>query len=179
MARVAGRARRYAEAAFDVGLDSGGLDDWEEQLAAITAILAEPSLHRAFTSPVVSRERKEEMILGAFPEMEPQVRNFLVLLVRQDRLNLLPDILTTFRALLNEHRGIQVVEVTTAEPLDQATGDLVVARLAQHLGRQVVIETRVDPDIIGGLVARIGDKVLDGSIRGRLDRLRVALAQTV
>jgi F-type H+-transporting ATPase subunit delta len=118
------------------------------------------------------------MILSAFPEMESQVRNFLVLLVRQDRLNLLPGILTTFRALLNEHRGIQVVEVTTAEPLDQTGRDLVAARLAQHLDCQVVIETRVDPDIIGGLVARVGDQVLDGSVRGRLDRLRAALAQS-
>lgn len=177
MALVSGRARRFAEAAFDVARSNGTLDDWEEQLAAVTAILAEPSLNRAFTSPVVPRERKEEMILGAFPEMEARVRNFLVLLVRQDRLDLLPDILTTFRALLNEHRGIQVVEVTTAEPLDTAERDLVAARLAQHLGHQVVIETRVDPDIIGGLVARVGDQVLDGSVRGRLERLRAALAR--
>lgn len=177
MALVSGRARRYAEAAFEVAKDSGSLDDWEEQLAAIAAILADPSLTRAFTSPVVPRERKEEMVLGAFPEMEARVRNFLVLLVRQDRLNLLPDILTTFRALLNEYRGIQVVEVTTSEPLDPTERDQVAARLAQHLGRQVVIETRVDPAIIGGLVARVGDKVLDGSVRGRLDRLRTALAQ--
>jgi F-type H+-transporting ATPase subunit delta len=177
MALVSGRARRYAEAAFDVARNSGSLDDWEEQLAAIAAILADPALNRAFTSPVVPRERKEEMILGPFPEMEAQVRNFLVLLVRQDRLNLLPDILTTFRARLNEHRGIQVVEVITAEPLEPADRDQVAARLAQHLGHQVVIETRVDPNIIGGLVARVGDKVLDGSVRGRLDRLRAALAQ--
>jgi len=177
MALVSGRARRYAEAAFDVARNSGSLDDWEEQLAAIAAILADPALNRAFTSPVVPRERKEEMILGAFPEMEAQVRNFLVLLVRQDRLNLLPDILTTFRALLNEQRGIQVVEVITAEPLEPAERDQVAARLAQHLGHQVVVETRVDPNIIGGLVARVGDKVLDGSVRGRLDRLRAALAQ--
>jgi len=178
MALVSGRARRYAEAAFDVANRNGSLDDWEEQLAAVAAILAEPSLNRAFTSPVVPRERKEELILNAFPEMEDMVRNFLVLLVRQDRLNLLPDILTTFRALLNEHRGIQVVEVTTSEPLASSERDQVAARLAQHLGHQVVIETRVDPNIIGGLVARVGDKVLDGSVRGRLDRLRAALAQS-
>jgi F-type H+-transporting ATPase subunit delta len=179
MALVSGRARRYAEAAFDVARDGDSLDDWEEQLAAVAAILADPALNRAFTSPVVPRDRKEEMILGAFPEMETRVRNFLVLLVRQDRLNLLPDILTTFRALLNEHRGVQVVEVTTAEPLGPAERDQVAARLAQHLGHQVVIETRVDSEIIGGLVARVGDKVLDGSVRGRLDRLRAALAQPV
>ena len=178
MALVSGRARRYAEAAFDVANGNGSLDDWEEELAAVAAILAEPSLNRAFTSPVVPRERKEELILNAFPEMEDMVRNFLVLLVRQDRLNLLPDILTTFRALLNEHRGIQVVEVTTSEPLEPSERDQVAARLAQHLGHQVVIETRVDPNIIGGLVARVGDKVLDGSVRGRLDRLRAALAQS-
>jgi F-type H+-transporting ATPase subunit delta len=177
VALVSGRARRFAEAAFDVARESGSLDDWEEQLAAVAAILADPSLSRAFTSPVVPRERKEEMILGAFPEMDAHVRNFLALLVRQERLNLLPDILTTFRALLNEHRGIQIVEVTTSEPLDPAERELVAARLAQHLGRQVYIETRVDPGIIGGLIARVGDHVLDGSVRGRLDRLRAALAQ--
>jgi F-type H+-transporting ATPase subunit delta len=177
MALVSGRARRYAEAAFDVARRGGSLDDWEEQLAAVAAILTDPALNRAFTSPVLPRERKEEMVLGAFPEMETRVRNFLALLVRQDRLNLLPEILITFRALLNEHRGIQVVEVTTSEPLDPSERDQVAARLAQHLGHQVVIETRVDPGIIGGLIARVGDRVLDGSVRGRLDRMRAALAQ--
>jgi len=178
VALVSGRARRYAEAAFDVARKTGSLDDWEEQLAAVAAILADPSLSRAFTSPVVPGDRKEELILGAFPEMEATVRNFLVLLVRQDRLDLLPDIVATFRAMLNDHRGIQVVEITTAEPLGQVDRDHVAAQLAQHLGQQVTIETRVDPTIIGGLVARVGDKVLDGSVRGRLDRLRAALAQT-
>jgi F-type H+-transporting ATPase subunit delta len=178
MALVSGRARRYAEAAFEVARSSGSLDDWEEQLAAVAAILADPALNRAFTSPVVPRERKEELILATFPEMESRVRNFLVLLVRQDRLGVLPDILATFRALLNEHRGVQVVEVTTSEPLEASERDEVAARLAQHLGRQVLIETRVDTNIIGGLVARVGDQVLDGSVRGRLDRLRAALVQS-
>lgn len=177
MALVSGRARRLAEAAFDVARSSETLDIWEEQIAAVTAILSEARLRRAFASPVVAREQKESMLLGAFPDLDVRVRNFLALLVRQDKVDLLPDILTTFHALLNEYRGIQIVEITSSEPLDQADRDRVAARLASYLGKEVVIEARVDPSIIGGLVARIGDMVLDGSVRGRLERLRTALAR--
>jgi F-type H+-transporting ATPase subunit delta len=177
MALTSGRARRYAEAAFDVAKADGTLDQWEEQLQAIAALMADPVLERALTSPVVPKEHKEAMLVSAFPDVEPRVRNFLVMLVRQGRLGLLPDIFTTFRALLNEHRGIQVVEVTTAQPMQQDERDLVTERLASFLNCRIELETRVDPEIIGGVIARIGDRVLDGSVRGRLDRLRVALAR--
>jgi len=159
-----------------VARDDGTLDQWEEQLEAIGAALADPVAARAFTSPVIPEERKESMLLSAFPNMPPRVQNFIILLARQGRLGLLPDIVNTFRALLNDHRGVQVVEVTTAEPLDQAGRELVANQLARYLNAQVTIEARVDPEIIGGVIARIGDRVLDGSVRGRLDRLRVALA---
>jgi F-type H+-transporting ATPase subunit delta len=177
MALVSGRARRLAEAAFDVARSSETLDIWEEQIAEVSAILSEARLRRAFASPVMAREQKESMLLGAFPDLDVRVRNFLALLVRQDKIDLLPDILTTFHELLNKQRGIQIIEVTSAEPLDQADRDRVAERLASYLGKEVVIEARVDPSIIGGLVARIGDMVLDGSVRGRLERLRTALAR--
>jgi F-type H+-transporting ATPase subunit delta len=117
------------------------------------------------------------MLINAFPDLETRVRNFLVLLVRRDRLGLLPDVVATFHAMLNELRGIEVVEVTTASPLEQGERGLVADRLAAYLNRRVELETLVDPEIIGGVIARIGDRVLDGSVRGRLDRLRVALAR--
>ena len=177
MALVSGRARRLAEAAFDVARSTETLDVWEQQIAAVAAILSESRLRRAFASPVMAREQKESMLLDAFPDLDVRVRNFLALLVRQDRIDLLPDILSTFHLLLNQHRGIQVIEVTSAEPLGQADLDRVATRLAGYLGKEVVIEERVDPSIIGGLVARIGDMVLDGSVRGRLERLRIALAR--
>lgn len=177
MAQVSARSRRYAEAAFEVARADGTLDQWEEQLQVLGALLADPVLERALTSPVVPKAQKETMLLSAFADMDARVRNFLVLLVRQDRLGLLTDIVTTFRAMLSEHRGIEVVEVTTAQPLDPDERDLVTERLASYLSRRVELETRVDPEIIGGVIARIGDRVLDGSVRGRLDRLRVALAR--
>lgn len=177
MATVSGRALRYAQAAFEVARDAGALDDWETQLTAVAAVMDDPLLRKALTSPVVPRDRKESMILSAFPELDERVKNFLVLLVRRDRLNLLPDILAVFRQRLNEHLGVQIVEVTTATALDQATRDRLAEGLARYLEKQIVIEPRVDPEIIAGVVVRVGDRVLDGSIRGRLDRMRQALAR--
>src|SRR5215207_10472442 len=101
MALVSGRARRLAEAAFDVARSSETLDVWEQQIAAVAAILSEARLRRAFASPVMAREQKESMLLDAFPDLDVRVRNFLALLVRQDRIDLLPDILATFHQLLN------------------------------------------------------------------------------
>jgi F-type H+-transporting ATPase subunit delta len=177
MAQVSGRAHRLAEAAFDVAKSSNTLDIWEEEIAAVSAILSEARLRRAFASPVLAREQKESMLVGAFPDLDARVRNFLALLVRQDKIDLLPDIAATFHELLNRRRGIQVIEVTSSEPLEQTDRDRIAERLASYLGKEVVIEARVDPSIIGGLVARIGDMVLDGSVRGRLERLRTALAR--
>jgi F-type H+-transporting ATPase subunit delta len=112
------------------------------------------------------------------PEMPPVVRNFTHILVERDRLEQVPDIAEAFRERVNRERGILTAEVTTAIPLDEGMERSVAQKLGVYLDhdpRRLVIRSRVDPDIIGGVVARIGDTLIDDSVRGRLERLRRVL----
>jgi F-type H+-transporting ATPase subunit delta len=90
-------------------------------------------------------------------------------------MELVPEIATQFRRLLNEYRGIAVAQVTTAVPIDDRQKAVIASRLGRRLGKTVTLEERVDPSILGGVIAQVGDTVIDGSIRGRLERLRRTL----
>jgi F-type H+-transporting ATPase subunit delta len=127
----------------------------------------------------VPAQQKTAALERILPNLPPLVRNFLRILVERDRLDEVPGIVDALRDLINARRGIITAEVTTAVPLDSQMERLVAQRLATYLGRdaqQVSLRSRVDPSIIGGVVARVGDQVIDDSVRGRLERLRRTLA---
>ncbi|HLH21461.1 MAG TPA: F0F1 ATP synthase subunit delta [Chloroflexota bacterium] len=169
-------ARRYADAVFDLAKQENSYDAWSTDLDRLAALLEVPVAARALTSPVVSPAQKMRVIEAEVPNLMPHTRNLLQLLLHRDRLGLLPDIAAAFHERLNRERGIVTAQVTTAEPLDAAAQAALVAKLSAYVGKQVRLETSVDPSIIGGVVARIGDQLIDGSVRGRLETLRRRLA---
>jgi F-type H+-transporting ATPase subunit delta len=171
-------AKRYATAAFTVARDEGDYDLWLGTLNELTRILAMPSARVIFTSPTVAAADKRRALDRLLPNATPTMRNFLHILADRDRLDEAPGIAEALSDLINKERGILTAEVTTAVPLDPQLEQVVAQRLAGYLQRepsQVTIRARVDPSIIGGVVARVGDRVIDDSVRGRLDRLRRAL----
>ncbi len=172
-------AKRYATAAFTVASDSGDYDAWLNTLSSLARILQMPSARIVFLSPAVPTEQKRAALDGLLPDAQPVVRNFLHIVADRDRLDEIPGITDALRDLINERRGIVTADITTAVPLDADMQQLVAARLAAYLDREpdkVTIRTHVDPTIIGGVIARIGDRLIDDSVRGRLDRLRQTLA---
>lgn len=172
-------ARRYASAAFTVAAESGDYDTWLNALSEVARILRMPSARTVFMSPAVPTSEKRTALDRLWPNAPPTVRNFLHILAERDRLDEVPGIADALRDLINQRRGIITADVITAIPLDGNMERLVAGRLAAHLGREpekVTIRSRVDPAIIGGVVARIGDQVLDDSVRGRIERLRRTLA---
>jgi F-type H+-transporting ATPase subunit delta len=169
------RATRYAEAAFGVARRDGALDAWLGALDRAAALFSDRLAEEYLTNPTVPPERKRAILAEALPGVPPNVANFLALLARRDRLALVPEIAAAFRRLVNEQRGIEVAQVTTAIPLDERQRSSIAARLAARTGKQITLETHVDPSILGGVVAQIGDDVIDGSVRGRLERIRRAL----
>lgn len=171
-------ARRYASAAFTVAGQSGDFDGWIRALNEVARVLQMPSARMIFMSPAVPAEQKAAALERIMPGLAPPVRNFLRILVDRDRLDEVPGIADALRDLVNQRRGIITAEVTTAVPLDSEMEQLVAQRLASHFGgdpQKVSIHSRVDPSIIGGVVARVGDQVIDDSVRGRLERLRETL----
>jgi F-type H+-transporting ATPase subunit delta len=172
-------ARRYASAAFTVARATGDYDAWLNTLGEVARILQMPSAHTVFLSPAVATTQKNAALDRLVPNAPPMVRNFLHILADRDRLDQAPGIVEALRELINRQRGIITAEVTTAVPLDQEMQRLVAERLARHLGREpdkVMIRPRVDTTIIGGVVARVGDQVIDDSVQGRIERLRRTLA---
>lgn len=172
-------ARRYASAAFNVAAETGDYDAWLNTLLDFTRVLGMPSARTIFMSPAVPTDEKIAAIDRLLPNAPPVVRNFLHILGARDRLDEVPGIAEALRELINEQRGIVTADVITAIALDRDMERLVAQRLAAHLGREpdkVTIRTRVDPTIIGGVVARVGDRLIDDSVRGRLERLRRTLA---
>jgi F-type H+-transporting ATPase subunit delta len=120
----------------------------------------------------VPPERKLAVLDELLPTVPRTVHNFLGILAHRNQLELIPQIAQAFRRLLDEYRDVAVATVTTAVSIDDRERQLIAARLGQRLGKTIRIEARVDPSILGGVIAQVGDDVIDGSVRGRLDRLR-------
>ena len=158
--------------------ESGAYDQWLDTLGAFSRIVQIPSAHVVFTSPAVAAADKRRAIDRVLPDAPPLARNFLHILAERDRLAEVPSITEALTELVNAQRGIITAEVTTAIPLDPELERVVAERLGSYLNhdpRRVAIRSHLDPSVIGGVVARVGDQLIDDSVRGRLERLRRAL----
>jgi F-type H+-transporting ATPase subunit delta len=175
VARTTIRALRFAEAAFAVARDTNELDAWLAALEQASVVFDNPAAALFLSSPVEPAEKKQAVLAELLPGIPPTVTNFFAILAHRDRLDLIPQIVPAFRRLLNEYRNVVVADVTTAVPLDERQKAQIAARLGRRLGKTVALETHVDLTILGGVVAQVGDDVIDGSVRGRLERLRRAL----
>jgi F-type H+-transporting ATPase subunit delta len=175
---VGGAAKRYAQAAFDVAKEHGQLDEWERELTQLTAALGNAESEEFFEHPAVSPEAKQaalrSMVTGAD---QKAVQNLLLLLLERNRLQQLPQVVEVFHSLVLEDRGVAIANVTTAVELEPAELDLIRARLRQMVGKEIQITTHVDPEIIGGIVVRIGDMLLDGSVLTQLKQLRQRMSR--
>ncbi len=169
-------AKRYAQAAFELARDKGQLDAWERDLRALRdALQAAGAL--AFLSNVrVPAPAKEEFLRRVMEQPELLVWNFVRLLTDRNRLALLPQIIEWFCELVDAERGIAHAGVTTAVPMSDGERGAVASRLSELTGKQVQIEASEDPEILGGLVARIGDMLIDGSTKTKLIALKRQLA---
>jgi F-type H+-transporting ATPase subunit delta len=171
-------ARRYANAAFEFAESAGGLDEWERDLDLLAQIFRPPEVLPWLANPSVPLSEKESLIEIGLAFASQEARNFGRLLITRGRAPLAEQILTIFRGRLDETRGIAHALVTTAVPLAEADITAIAARLAVMTGRQVKIEPVVDPSIVGGIVVRIGDRLIDASAKARLVALKRRLAGT-
>jgi len=171
--------RRYAEAAFEVALRDDLVDRWLEQLDKAARITADDEVVDTLSDPKVPldvRARALESALG--PDLVPQLRNLLLLLMRRRRLGHAGRVAADFRRLYNRRAGIVEAIATSAAPLSDDEVRILrerIGAIAGH-GRQVQLQLEVDPSLLGGITVQLGDTLIDGSVRGRLERLRGQLA---
>lgn len=174
--RPSSTARRYAEAAFDVARQDGNVDQWLSDLQYVKGMLERRTIRQYFDEPNVSREEKVQTLPRIFGGLQPHALNLLRILTVKHRMHLLPAIIEELERLIRESRGVAEAMVTVARPIDGSEQQEIAHRLSAMLGRQVEVHTRIEKNIIGGIVVRVGDQLIDASVAGRLDRLRQELA---
>jgi F-type H+-transporting ATPase subunit delta len=172
---ASGVARRYATAVFQIAQEENDVDGWLRDLRAIRDALQEPALQAYLDSPSVSTEEKIQAMQNSLRSLESKRRNFVYLLIQNKRTNAIGDIVAAYEDAVNRARGIVNARVTTAVPLNEREQTLVRRRLEELTTRHVNVTTDVDPAVIGGFVARMGDQLIDASVAGRLSALRDSL----
>jgi F-type H+-transporting ATPase subunit delta len=169
-------ARRYARAVFEIALERKELDRWRDDLKKLASLGADAEFMALIENPKVGFDKKEKLLAKALGGLNPLARNLVYLLVSRGRFGMVGDIADEYHRLLDGYRGIEHAEVITAVPL----GDKEKKKLEEHLGkvvgRKVILESSVDPSLVGGLIARVGGKLLDGSTHSQLLALKKELA---
>ncbi len=170
-------ARRYAEAVFEIARERDELNQWQAELAGLVKLREDAALAAWLDNPKVGLELKREYLEAVLTGVSPLARNLVYLLIQRGRLNGLADIAAAYEDRLNRHLGRLPARVTSAVTLDPETEAEIKARLSAITGQEVILRTEVDPALVGGFVARIGDKLLDGSTRSNLRALRRSIAE--
>lgn len=169
-------ARRYAEAAYLIAREDGSEDAWLTGLRGLAALFDDPGARVLFANSRVPAEQKRQLVERAVTGVDPKVMNLALLLLRRNRTELAPGIAQAYQEILDREKGIHHALVTSAVPLAPDELEDVQRKLIEITGGSVVVRTEVDEDIIGGIVVRIGDRMIDGSVRSKLIALRQKLA---
>lgn len=176
-------AIRYARALLDVAVkEQADLEQIENELSQFADLFKQyPLLEKGLLNPAVPVPRKRAAVadLLAQAKFTPIVTKLLTLLADRDRLVLIPDLLASYRDRLLEHRGVVRAEVTTASTLDPGRADAIRQGLAALTGRTVQLATKIDPAIVGGLIARIGSTVYDASVIRQLEKMKERLTKSM
>ncbi|HJQ61520.1 MAG TPA: F0F1 ATP synthase subunit delta [Burkholderiales bacterium] len=169
-------ARPYAEAVFKLAREKNDLAGWSRVLAELETLVNDPQMQTCIGDPNVSAQQLEALILGIAGEsVDGAGRNFVQVLIGNDRLTLLPEIRALYEELRREHEGILEARVISAFPIDEQQLAQLVAKLEAKYRRKISAQVEVDPQLIGGVQIIIGDQVIDATVRGQLDAMAAAL----
>lgn len=170
-------ARRYASALLAQAKKTQTVAAAQSELSQVAdAVAARPHLQALLNQPLVTEERKKQVLRDEFAgKVSPAVVGFLSLLADKRRINLLPEVQSEFARLVREYENIALATATSAVPLTAEQAAALEKSLEARTGKDIQLEMAVDPDLIGGILVRIGDTVLDGTVKGNLERLREQL----
>lgn len=170
-------ARRYSQAVFNIARERNELDRWQSDLRRIASLGEDATFIALLENPKIHFEDKARLLSEWLGDINPLALNLVYLLVARGRLGMVGDIADEYQRLLDSYRGIEQAEVTTAIPLDDEDRRKLEERLGMVVGKKVVLKLKVDSNVVGGIVARIGGKLLDGSTRSKLMALKNVLAR--
>jgi F-type H+-transporting ATPase subunit delta len=159
--------RRYAQAVFEIARETNELEQWQTDLQKISGAVEDKEFLAALESPKIKLADKTKFLNQRLQDM-----NLVYLLIARSGIGMIGDITAEYQRLLDTYRGIEPAEVITAVPLDEKDKQKLTERLSAVVGKQVVLKAEVDPEILGGIIARVGGKLLDGSTRSKLAALK-------
>lgn len=176
MAELATLARPYANAVFDIAKGEKRLEEWSRALNYLAAAVVAPGIREALADPSTTSEQKVHVLTEVVKdELDQRGRRFVGVLARNKRLGLLPEIGAQYEALRAEQERTLEVEVISAHPLTDDDEKRLIEALTRRYERDVQLTAHVDANLIGGAIVRAGDTVVDGSVRGKLDKLSETL----
>lgn len=165
-------ARPYAEAVYKLAEEKSAMDDWSELLAFYAAVMRDPAMSGISMNPQLTQDQLESLMLDIGEgRLSDDGANFIRLLVDNGRLDVLPEIAEVFENLKKQNEGTLEVEVLSAFPVTEEQTQELAKVLQERLGRDVIISSQEDPEIIGGVRIRAGDVVIDGTVQGQLQQL--------
>jgi F-type H+-transporting ATPase subunit delta len=174
---MAPKAGRYAQAAFDIASENDTFDEWADDLDIIATALGDEDFAALLDAPQVPTAVKMDGIDKVLADLGEKARSLTKLLVTHRATRIATAIRDDYRAMLDRQRGIARAEITTAVPVDDALRSEIVALLTSLVDQEIIATFREDPEILGGMVARVGDRLVDGSVRSKLESLRQTLGR--
>lgn len=169
-------ARPYAQAAFDLARETAALQGWSDALVFAAAVAGDEAMSEAIDNPNLTVDKRAEMFISVCADrLDDSGRNFIRLLAENGRLSILPEIAELFEKLRIEEEGSIEAKVISARPLSDAQQADIIAALKKRFDREVTLQCETDESLLAGAIIRAGDTVIDGSMRGRLEKFTTAL----
>ena len=175
---VSGLPGRYAHALFELADEENALDRVRDDLTSLQTMIREaPDLARVLTSPVIGRDEQAAAVDAVMERagIGDLTRRFVNVVAHNRRLFALPGMIDVYRALLAERRGEMTAEVTSARPLSESQRTALETALMRSVGANVSIDARVDPGVLGGLIVKVGSRMVDSSLRTKLEKLQISM----
>jgi F-type H+-transporting ATPase subunit delta len=173
-------ARRYAGAIFEIALKQNTLDRSLDDIQNIAQVFANRTLSYLLREPKVPAQRKETVLRKTLaPRVLPTSLNLALLIVQRGLVEIMPHLASEFEQFVLDYRNQAIAEVTTATQIDEAQGAVVRQALERRTGKSIKLQTRIDPSILGGVIARVGDQIIDNSVRNRLHVLQQQLLASI
>ena len=172
-------AKRYSQAVFQIALETEELERWQSDLSNIVDALSDDAFRSLLESPRFHFDDKARLLSERLEGINPLALNLVHLLVAKGRLDIIDDIANEYQRLLDSYRGIEQAEVITVVPLGDEDKLKLAESLGAIVGKKIVLKSEVDPGLVGGIIVRVGGKLLDGSTRNKLAALKKVLAGSV
>jgi F-type H+-transporting ATPase subunit delta len=164
--------RRYAQAVFEIALEKKELERWQADLQKIAGTIGDETFLAAMESPKIKIDDKSRFLTRSLGDINPLALNLVLILITRGGVGMIGEIAGEYQRLLDAYHGIQAARVITAVPIDERDKEKLAGNIGDLVGTKVVLKSEVDPEILGGIIARVGGKLLDGSTHSKLAALK-------